>query len=255
MKTLSVFIFFIATIYFQFFKNPTRVVPDKINFQLCTTVFESIRIPVINLYLETPRTTSIWTSENLFVDVYFIDKKLNLRIPGYDQIIDTDSCGKDGRLITGFEKFTYRNIMIFPSYFTKDSLDIRIKLNGFENHILLVKDNLECKILPISVFNIEFDPKRMSTILYPLDVYDLYLSGHVNPNYDYLNDLIEFVKNKKIILANSKYPQINIGSQKNIFVVLNESEFTKLISRKMGNLPDHEYVQVNVRRILDFCYK
>ena len=253
MRIILVLLFLFTAINYQTLRTSPRVVPDKVNVQLCTIVFNSIRIPVINLYLETPSTSLIWTSKNLFVDVYFIDRKLYLWIRGYDRVVNNDSCGKAERLITGFEKFTYRNIMIFPSYFSNDSLDIRIKLNGIENRIMLAKDNLECKILPIFASNIEFDLKGMSKILYPADVYNLYLSGHVDPNYDYLNDLLEFAKNKKIALANSKYPQIKIGNQQNIYVVLNESELTKLLSKGLGTLRDHELVQVNVRRILDFC--
>lgn len=255
MKTILIVLCLLSALNSQPLRTSPRIVPEEINVQLCTTVFEAMRIPVINLYLETPTAGSIWISENLFVDVYFIDNKLFLWIRGYDQVADRDTCGKDDRLIIGGLKITYRNILIFPSYFVNDSLDIRIRLNGLENHLILLKENLECKILPISVHNIRLDPKYISRILYPHDVYNLYLSGKVNSDYNYLDELLKFAKDKKIRIANSKYSQIEIGNGQNIFVVLSESELTKLLSNGANNLPGHEHIQVNVKLIRDSCYR
>jgi len=239
----------------QIINTPERIIPDEINIEICATYFNTIKVPAINLYLLTPRYVSKWTSANFFTDICFLNNKILIEVLGYDQTDNSEFFDNSDLIDFGFLENTIKTLKILPNYFKNDSLKIEIKLNKEINDFILKKNELKYDLIPLKIKNVKVDTTAASIVLYPPNVYNLYIAGNTDPKKNYLEELKNFTKKKGMRIASSIYDQVPLGTDYSINIILEEKEYYELKERVVGHLSKDPKITVQVKEIMQFCKK
>lgn len=252
---ILLFVLIVSNLVFsQHLKIPKRIIPKNLFVELCQGDYEGKRIPLINFYIQTYESTFRWSSRNIFTDLYIKNDSIFIDILGYDHVDNTEFWEKNNWILAGGWQYTNKSIKILPAYFTKsDTIQLFVKLNLKTNLLFLVKNNLEYKLLPRKIINLKLTRSRI--IIFPKSVYIIYISGDINPkDSTYHEKLKNYVRQNNYILAHSLYPQIPVGDNRSIFIILNYSDYEKVKKKGLGNLPGFQNIYLNIKKTEIACY-
>lgn len=231
--------------------------PDSLEILLQSQIYNSIRQPLFHFQYAAAGGTDKWISYLLVNQINYQDSVI-LDVRGYYEIDYLEHIRKNELIINFITQFARKSIIV-PQEILKDKTPKKfiILLKNKRNIIILEKNNLLVKLVPIELHNIkiyELPNKNFSEVLlFPRDVYRVYIAGKTKRNIDYLSSIIEFSKTLGFTLANDKYPQIPIGfSNSNILIVTNDEIYSGMENsraKQLGELPNHPGVKVLIAKI------
>ncbi|MGD9486923.1 MAG: hypothetical protein AB7W47_02805 [Calditrichaceae bacterium] len=244
--------------YSQMF-YPKKIVPKKLNFFICSKIIDGERYPIIHFSSDVTATnTSFWTSD-LFISTYFKDDRFVIDVLGYS-FMDNSDLFRDKDWVLSFVNQNAEQNVIIP-YKILNQLDIKeisIKVGEKVNLIKYFQKGLIVYLEPKNLLNLEIDSTMVNhpldVILFPENIYSLYVSGSLKDNYNYSMDLINFIKKSGILLADEKFPQIKSQYQNSIKIVLDNKEyknFEHLIKNSV--LPNHNNVKLSLKKMSNYC--
>ncbi len=133
-------------------------------------------------------------------------------------------------------------------------------MNDKRNVLLLTRNNLIVKMVPLKLKNIELKKHPIfdfsEALLYPEDVYVLSISGQLQEDTNYLKSIVKFGKKRGFKLAHEKYPQVPVRFRDQVFYFVIHDPIVNKLQRgrglKLGNLPDHPKVEVSLGMVSSY---
>lgn len=244
----------------QSLKVPQIIMPKKISIGICATKYDTIKVPAIILFSYIFQGSFNWTSDKIFVDQFYIRKKLIINVQGFFHVDNTDfiegiDCLKDYRVYADFYTNARAIVKLSPDYFINDTLIVSIRFKNKKNSFRIIKDELKYDLIPIKNINLNIDSTSTSVIVYPYDVYVIYLAGMVERNKSYFTYLKQFAAKNKFTIASKKYKQIPAGSDLSINVILSNDQYLQLKTNRSNYLPGFPKISINVKHPNQRCIR
>jgi hypothetical protein len=219
------------------------------------------KYPLLSLRCFGASGSDQWIS-NLLVDQIYYRDSLRLNVLGYYHL-DHSNISKNMDYIDTFDiLFARKHIMIpISTLDIVDTMKIVIQLKGRRNSYNLIRDNLIVKLDPLIEENIKIEqvPYKnfQEVILFPSEIYRIYIAGKVDRSIDYESDLIQYSESQGYLLANMNYPQIPKGFRGTIIYVIGEDTKDIYIPRgtalPLGNLPGFPDIEVLISNAGAYC--
>lgn len=250
--------------YYQFglgqCPRPEMKVPDEIEVILTSQVYNTIRQPLLHFRYLAAGSSEHWVSE-LFINQIDFKDTIIFRINGYIDVNYSEYIKRNNLLINPTAQLATRSILI-PSELLKNKISTRviIYLNGKQNICELIRDSLWVRLLPIEFQNIKIPEMPYQNfkevLLFPSDVYRLYMAGDIDCVPNKITSLLNFGKSFGFTPAKDKYPQIPIGFGKaTVYIVTENKEYANLEpgrAKPLGYLPENPSAEILIAKISSY---
>ena len=194
-----------------------------------------------------------WSSD-LFIDQICFQDSVVFNILGFE-FADYSNRTTSETIILPTAEMSEKNVILpLENNHTKK---IIIYLQDKKNVFYIKRDNLLIKMDSVKLENINIMNHPFynfsEVVLFPKDVYILYIAGDVKDNINYIPSIIEFGQNLGFKHANKIYPQIpNNCRDRAVYFVIHDPIVNKLQkgrSINLGNLPDYPKISVHLSMI------